>query len=83
MAGGPSQGCATSLWLHRIHGGRVGGLATDLKPTREGNVKVWLLTPGGPIQPTVGQPLCPGREARTEQKVLQSGWRSDWDLDSY
>lgn len=56
-------------------------MATDPDTAREGQVRLWLLTPGGPTQTIAGQSLWPGREACTGQRVLQSGWSSGtWTL---
>lgn len=48
-------------------------VASDLDLAREGELRLWLLTPGGSTQATAGRSLCPGRKACTEWRVLQSG----------
>lgn len=51
----------TGLWLRRMDIGRM--VAANLDPAREGQVRWWLLTPGGPTHTPAGQSLCPVREA--------------------
>lgn len=59
------------------------GQDTDLGPAREDEVRLWLLTQVVPSGLLLAIPFVLGeRPELGRERVLQSGWSSDWGSDS-